>query len=346
MIQRTIPTWQSISWQEELSSLITDPAELLDRLELPKSLLESAQKANKLFPLRVTQSYASRIKPGDIDDPLLKQVLPLGAELTSPASYTADPLAEQSFNPAPGVIHKYHGRVLLISASQCAINCRYCFRRHFDYQANTPSRAEWQEALRYIADNESIDEVILSGGDPLAVSDKQMQWLVDQIAAIPHVTRLRIHTRLPVVLPNRITSELVDTLVKTRLQCVIVVHVNHAAEIDEHVHNRLKILKKANITLLNQSVLLKGVNDSASCLVSLSKRLFSCGILPYYLHLLDKVTGAAHFDVDEASAIALHNHLLAALPGYLVPKLVREVPNAASKTAVYGAEHNLGYTNN
>lgn len=345
MIQRTIPTWQSVSWQEELSSLITDPAELLKQLELPESLLEDAIKANKLFPLRVTQSYLSRIKRGDINDPLLKQIMPLGEELSSPSNYITDPLAEQSFNPAPGVIHKYHGRVLLISASQCAINCRYCFRRHFDYQANTPSRAEWQEALDYIASNETIDEVILSGGDPLAVSDKQLSWLITQIEAIKHVSRLRIHTRLPVVLPNRITSELVASLASSRLQCVIVVHVNHAAEIDEHVEKKLILLKNANITLLNQSVLLKGVNDSASCLVSLSKQLFRCGILPYYLHLLDKVTGAAHFDVDESSAIALQADLLAALPGYLVPKLVREVPNAASKTAVCVTARDVGYTN-
>lgn len=336
MIQRTIPTWQSLSWQEELSSLITSPSQLLSLLELPETLLEAAEQANQLFPLRVTQSYLSRMRKGDINDPLLKQVLPLEAELETAQGYTADPLEEQSFNPATGVIHKYHGRVLLVSASQCAINCRYCFRRHFDYQANTPNRAQWQEALNYIHQTPSIDEVILSGGDPLAISDKQLCWLIEQIEAIPHIARLRIHTRLPVVLPSRITDLLCQSLQKSPLQCVVVVHVNHPSELDSQVENQLNRLRTAGITLLNQSVLLKGVNDSASCLVSLSKRLFQCGILPYYLHLLDKVTGASHFDVDETAALAIHNELLATLPGYLVPKLVKEVPHAPSKTPVTG----------
>lgn len=336
MIQRTIPTWQSLSWQEELSSLITDPAQLITQLELPESLLEQATLANSLFPLRATSSYVARIQKGDINDPLLRQILPIGAERSSPAGYSADPLEEEAFNPAPGVIHKYHGRLLLVSASQCAINCRYCFRRHFDYQANTPSRAQWQESLAYIRSNPSIDEVILSGGDPLAVSDKQLAWLVEQIESIPHVARLRIHSRLPIVLPNRITSDLVNCLKNSRLQCVMVVHSNHPNEIDQQVEKQLQQLRTAEITLLNQSVLLKGVNDSASCLVSLSKRLFQCGILPYYLHLLDKVAGASHFDVSGTQALALHKELLATLPGYLVPKLVREVPHATSKTPVYG----------
>ncbi|VUD51678.1 L-lysine 2,3-aminomutase [Thalassocella blandensis] len=334
MIPRTITTWQSLSWQEELSQLITDPETLLDLVQLDKTLLPQAKKAAELFPLRTTPSFARRIRPGDINDPLLRQILPIDQELHSPMEYSTDPLAEVHSTVAKGLIHKYEGRVLLVAASQCAINCRYCFRRHFDYAGNTPSRGEWQAALTYIQQNDSIEEVILSGGDPLAISDKQIQWLISEICQIPHITRLRIHTRLPIVLPSRMTSGLLDILSQHRLQSVLVVHCNHAQEIDEEVSNALQAIAQAGITLLNQTVLLRGINDDANSLTTLSKRLFSARALPYYLHLLDKVNGASHFNVEESDAIDLHRQLLASLPGYLVPKLVKEVPDKPSKVPI------------
>lgn len=336
MIPRTIPTWQSLSWQEELSQLITSPKALLEHLQLDDALLPAAQEASKLFPLRTTLSFVQRIQPNTPEDPLLKQILPLHAETSSPSEYVSDPLEEHSANPVKGLIHKYHGRVLLIAASQCAINCRYCFRRHFDYENNTPSRQEWQQALDYIRSNTDIEEVILSGGDPLAISDKQCEWLLKTIAEMPHITRIRIHTRLPIVLPSRITDTLVNTLSRLPKPVVMVVHCNHAQEIDMSVQQVLHQLADAGITMLNQTVLLKGVNDSCEVLANLSKRLFEARVLPYYLHLLDKVSGAAHFNIEEKDAISLHNELLACLPGYLVPKLVQEVPDKPSKVPING----------
>lgn len=332
MITRTLPTWQSKSWQEELADLITSPDELFALLKLDSSLLPGAYQACRQFPLRTTRAYAGRIKPGDPHDPLLAQILPLAREAEAVPGFVPDPLEETSRNPLPGLIHKYRGRVLFIVAPQCAINCRYCFRRHFPYQLNTPGRQQWQAALDYIRADGSIEEVIYSGGDPLVVSDKQLLWLSQQIAAIGHVKRLRVHTRLPVVAPSRITEQSLEWLTLPGLQTVLVIHCNHAQEIDGEVATGLKLLKDAGVTLLNQSVLLRGVNDDSQVLANLSQTLFAVGVLPYYLHLLDKVAGAAHFAVDETRASALYQNLLTLLPGYLVPKLVREDPQAGSKT--------------
>ncbi|MFL0805399.1 MAG: EF-P beta-lysylation protein EpmB [Agarilytica sp.] len=334
MIPRTIPTWQSKSWQEELSSLITDPAELFSLLKLDASLLPSAIASSRLFPLRSTRAFVERIQPGNINDPLLRQILPLDAEQENHNEYSLDPLEEAEFTPIPGLIHKYTGRVLLVAANQCAINCRYCFRRHFDYQGNSPSREQWNDAFQYIRNNTSIDEVILSGGDPLAISDKQLGWMVSQIEEIPHISRLRIHSRLPIMAPSRVTPTLIDTLSSTRLSTVMVIHCNHSQEIDEDVATALDLLKTSGCTLLNQSVLLKDVNDSEQALTELSLTLFRQGVLPYYLHLLDKVTGTSHFNVELARARSLYQALLANLPGYLVPKLVKETPNAPSKVPI------------
>mgnify|MGYP003651572218 CR=1 FL=1 len=331
MIPRTLPTLQVKSWQDELAELITCPEALFNLLELPKDKLADARRATQLFPLRCTTSFAARMQRGNLDDPLLRQVLPLGEELSSPPNFVDDPLEESDATPAPGLIHKYHGRVLMIAASQCAINCRYCFRRHFDYAHHTPNRQQWQQALDYIRQHEDVDEVILSGGDPLAVADKHLQWLVNEISAIPHVTRLRVHTRLPIVVPQRITDALAAILSGSRLDAVLVIHCNHAQEINMEVGQALNRLHHAGITLLNQSVLLRGVNDSTEALGELSKCLFRHKVLPYYLHLLDKVAGAAHFDVSEAQARVLYQGLLASLPGYLVPKMVKELPNTPSK---------------
>jgi len=335
MIPRTVPTWQSLRWQDELSDLIRDPKELFELLQLDPALLPDAIAASTDFPLRVPRSFAARMQPGDVNDPLLQQVLPLGQELLAAPGYNSDPLEESNANPHPGLIHKYRGRVLLIVSSNCAINCRYCFRRHFPYQDNKPGRQDWQSVLDYIAADASITEVIYSGGDPLAAADRQLSWMTEQVAAIPHIKRLRIHSRMPVVVPSRIDQQCLAWLSSHRLQTVMVLHANHANEINGEVAEAVTRLRNAGITLLNQTVLLRGINDSAAALAALSERLFEIGVLPYYLHLLDKVTGASHFDLDEARAKALHRELLSQLPGYLVPRLVREEPDAPSKLPVF-----------
>lgn len=334
MIPRTVPTWQIKSWQEELKELIQDPKTLIDRLQLGPEWLEPAIQASAQFPLRLTESYLSRIRPGDPTDPLLLQVLPLGAELIASPDYSDDPLDERRFNPVPGLVHKYRSRVLLIAATQCAINCRYCFRRHFPYDDHQLSRPEWQQALDYVRDTPEINEVILSGGDPLSLGDKQLAWLTQQIAGIEHIKRLRIHTRYPVILPSRLTSELVEAIRHPRLRTLLVMHCNHPQEIDEVVTEGLNTLREGGIQLFNQTVLLKNINDNSRILATLSEKLFDAGVLPYYLHLLDKVQGAAHFAVNDADAKTLYGELLTLLPGFLVPRLVRETPHEGSKTPV------------
>ncbi len=332
MIPRTLPTWQLKSWQDELSQLIQSPEDLFARLNLDPQHLAAAQRAAQLFPLRVTDSFVRRMQPGNLDDPLLRQVLPLGCEFDEAIGYSNDPLGEAQTNPVPGIVHKYHGRVLLIAATHCAIHCRYCFRRHFPYAQNHLSREQWAASLDYVRCDTSISEVILSGGDPLAQGDKQLAWLIEQLEAIPHLQRLRIHSRLPVVLPSRITPELVSLLSHSRLQPVLVIHCNHPQEVDEEVLAALQELKHAGLTLLNQCVLLRGVNDELATLVALSESLFRAQVLPYYVHLLDKVQGAAHFAVTEDRARELHQGMLAKLPGYLVPRFVKEISQEASKT--------------
>jgi EF-P beta-lysylation protein EpmB len=322
------------SWQHELNHLVTDPRELIESLQLGEQWLAPAIAAAKAFPLRATQSYVDRIEPGQPDDPLLRQILPLHAELQENENYSVDPLGEQQANKAPGLIHKYHGRVLLVFAPQCAINCRYCFRRHFDYKGNTPSRQQWQQAIEYIRQNQSIDEVILSGGDPLVVADKHLSWLIDELNGILHVQRLRIHSRLPVVLPQRITPELLALLKNSRLDCVMVIHCNHPQELSGEVVDTLQTMRDQGLALLNQSVLLRGVNNDSRTLIKLSKQLFTVGVLPYYLHTLDKIAGAAHFDLSDQEIKNLYRSLLKKLPGYLVPKLVKEVQGKLYKLPV------------
>ncbi|AZM96432.1 EF-P beta-lysylation protein EpmB [Vreelandella venusta] len=320
------------SWQRQLSQAIRDPATLCKRLNLDDSWLPGAATGHQLFEICVPDAYLTRIAPNDPNDPLLRQVLPVSDEAATPQGYVTDPLEEAEHQPVKGLIHKYANRVLLIASPNCAINCRYCFRRHFPYSDNSPSRAQWQEALDYLHIDTSLNEAILSGGDPLAANDRQLAWLVEQLENIPHLKRLRIHTRLPVVIPDRIDDALVGWLAATRLQKVMVLHINHANEIDQAVINACTRLKQAGVTLLNQSVLLRGINDSVSTLATLSERLFEAGVLPYYLHVVDPVQGAAHFDVPDAEAKALVKQLLEHLPGFLMPRLVREVPGKASKT--------------
>ncbi|MCL4145635.1 UNVERIFIED_CONTAM: hypothetical protein GTU68_012597 [Idotea baltica] len=335
MITRSAASVDSLTWQEQLATSIRDPKLLLELLELDSSLLDGALKAHQDFPLRVPNAYLQRINKGDINDPLLLQILPLKNELIDAPGYTADPLGEQNANPIPGLIHKYHGRVLLIVSPNCAINCRYCFRRHFPYQDNKPGRSEWQQAINYIAKDPSISEVIYSGGDPLATSDKQLLWLTEEIAQISHVKRLRVHTRLPIVIPDRITGQCLHWLTSTRLLTSMVVHSNHPNELDDNVAQALKRLSQAGVTLLNQTVLLSGINNSIETLQQLSERLFQIGVLPYYLHQLDRIKGATHFEVADKEAKQIVTQLMAQLPGYLVPKLVREVPDSPNKMPLF-----------
>lgn len=323
---------QSPSWQQQLSNAIRDPHELCQRLELSEAWLSGAHTGHKLFEVCVPNAYLSRIAHATPNDPLLRQILPLGDEARSPIGYVTDPLEEAEHRPTKGLIHKYPGRVLLIASPNCAINCRYCFRRHFPYSDNSPSRAQWQDALQYLRNDPSIHEAILSGGDPLAANDRQLAWLVGELEKVPHLKRLRIHTRLPVVIPDRVDSALLGWLGTTRLQKVMVLHINHANEIDQAVIDACTRLKAAGVTLLNQSVLLRGVNDDVETLATLSERLFEAGVLPYYLHVLDPVQGAAHFDVPDDEARTLVTQLREHLPGFLMPRLVREVPGKASKT--------------
>lgn len=318
------------SWQILLKEVITDPAELLDQLELSSSLLPAAQRVAQLFPLRVPRDFVSRMQKGNPSDPLLMQVLPLAAEETVKEGFSQDPLQEQKANPLPGLLHKYQSRVLLTITGACAINCRYCFRRHFPYTENIPGKF-WQDILAYIQADTAIKEVIFSGGDPLLANDQYLGRCIDDLSAIPHINSLRIHSRLPIVLPERITNDFLDRLSNTRLQTILVTHSNHANECDHSVKIAIENLRQRKVIMLNQAVLLKGVNDNLAALVNLSERLFACGILPYYLHLLDKVQGAAHFAVSEEKAKQLINLMRECLPGYLVPKCVYEQSGAASK---------------
>jgi len=322
-------------WQQILADLLTDPKELLNFLQLDPAEINLDPQVLASFPLKVARPYLERMEKGNWHDPLLRQVLPLNQELAVTADGSCrDPLGENSSNPLPGLLHKYSGRVLLTVAPHCAIHCRYCFRRHFDYQTNTPSRRSWEKVITYIRENADIKEVIYSGGDPLAASDRQLAWLTGQLDAIPHLQTLRIHTRTPVVIPQRITDNLLAWLTETRLKPVMVLHVNHARELAADVAASISKLATNGVTLLNQSVLLQGVNDNLPSLTALSERLFELNILPYYLHLLDPVAGAMHFDVPEARGIELIRQLRSTLPGYLVPRLVREQAGADSKIPI------------
>jgi EF-P beta-lysylation protein EpmB len=321
------------SWQKDLREVITEPKALLSLLDISPDNYLQHFKARELFPVRVPLPFIKRMKKGDINDPLLQQVMPLSSEFIITEGFSADPLEEHD-TVAEGLLHKYTNRVLMIVKAGCAINCRYCFRRHFPYQDNSPNKQRWQGALEYISEHNEISEVIFSGGDPLMASDEHLAWLIEQLEHIPHVKRLRIHSRLPVVIPRRITSTLVNLLQNSRLKSTMVLHINHPNELDDELINALEPLRAARIPLFNQSVLLKGVNDNSPTLIELSERLFDAGIQPYYLHLFDQVQGAAHFDVKECDAIAIVKNMLAALPGFLMPKLVREIAGQANKTPI------------
>ena len=319
-------------WQKNLAEGFSSAAELLTFLQLPHALGDDI--AEQQFKTRVPRGFAARMQPGNRYDPLLLQVLAVGEELKFTDGFIVDPLAEITAIPLSGLIHKYHGRVLLTLTGACAINCRYCFRRHFPYQDNNPGRSGWKDAVEYIAKDARIHEVILSGGDPLLAKDNLLSDLFTQLAAIAHVRTIRIHTRIPVVLPERINKSFLHLLAENRLHKVVVLHSNHPHELDNNVLEACAALRQAGCHLLNQSVLLARVNDSAEILAELSERLFACGVLPYYLHLLDKVHGAAHFDVSLQEASTIFQQLQSLLPGYLVPRLAREEAGKKHKTII------------
>lgn len=319
------------TWQQELRLAVRDAAQLIAALDLPDHFLQSAQRAARSFPVFAPWSYISRMTKGDAADPLLRQVLPLDAELLDQPDFTADPVGDSAARLAPGLLQKYNGRALLVTTGACAVHCRYCFRRHYPYSDGPRSPADWQPAIEQIAADPTIDEVLLSGGDPLTLVDSHLATLADSLADIPHVRRLRIHTRLPIMIPQRVTNDLRAWLRGTRLTPIVVVHANHAQEIDDSVAQSLARLIDAGIPVLNQAVLLSGVNDTAAALIDLSRRLVDLRVMPYYLHQLDRVAGAAHFEVPISRGLELMAELRAALPGYAVPRYVQEVAGETHK---------------
>ncbi len=333
-IRSDLKTQSSSNWHLEYKTSITDIEHLCQILGLNIEQLPISYRANQQFPLRVPQSYVDRMQHNNPYDPLLLQVLPTSQEENHVAGYLKDPVGDLQSIKSPGLLQKYNGRALLLATSRCAIHCRYCFRRHFPYTSQNPRSDSWNASIEELKKDQSITEVILSGGDPLVLDDSELTKLVAKLEPIEHVKRLRIHTRLPVVIPNRINHQLINWISKTRLKMVMVLHINHANEINTKMYKQLQKLKDTNCMLLNQSVLLKGVNDQSSSLIYLSEALFNAGVLPYYLHLLDKVEGAAHFDVSELHAQDLMREITKHLPGYLVPKLVRETASEQSKSLI------------
>ncbi|GAA3927303.1 EF-P beta-lysylation protein EpmB [Litoribacillus peritrichatus] len=311
-------------WKQQLSNSIVSVHKLLAILEINPSTLNLSEQANQQFSLRVPLPFVEKMTKGDPNDPLLLQVLPVLAEEEQSPGFSLDPLQEANANPVPGLIHKYKNRVLLIGAQTCAINCRYCFRRHFPYQENRIGSKDIESIIQYITQHTELDEVILSGGDPLANNDKTLNQLISQLNNIKHLKRLRIHTRLPVVIPARINQDLINWVNQSRLPITFVIHVNHPNEVDSALADAMAKLRATGNMVLNQSVILKGINDNAKTLIRLSEKLFEAGVMPYYLNVLDRVQGSAHFEVTEAEALQLIEQMMINTSGYLVPKLVRE----------------------
>jgi L-lysine 2,3-aminomutase len=325
---------QTPAWQQALSEAFTDLPSLLEYLHIKENDLSEMNLALKDFSLRVPREFAALMRPGDANDPLLRQVLPSGLELAPLPGFIENPVGDREAEVQPGLLHKYHGRVLIIATGACGVHCRYCFRRHYPYEKGSASPKQWASILTHLEQEKTIQEVILSGGDPLMMSDEKLMGWISDLSSIPHLKRLRIHTRLPVILPQRVIPELTESLSSSRLKITMVIHANHPNELSSHVAEAMAMLKQQSITLLNQSVLLKGVNDKLDTLTALSERLFEIGVLPYYLHLLDQVAGAAHFEVNEADTLVLHRGLREKLPGYLVPKMVRENAGESSPSLV------------
>ncbi|MGD9387993.1 MAG: EF-P beta-lysylation protein EpmB [Gammaproteobacteria bacterium] len=324
-------------WRRELADAITDPAELLGLLRLDPGLLPAARRAAALFGLKVPRSFVNRMRPGDPRDPLLLQVLPLDAETLDVPGFDADPVGDLAAVRAPGVLSKYRGRALLMTTGGCAVNCRYCFRREFPYDRGTLTPARLEAAITELAALPGLEEVILSGGDPLALPTARLGRITTALARLPGLRRLRLHTRTPVVLPSRVDALLLRWLRSLPWPVVVVLHVNHPGELSAELREALAALAGTGARLLNQSVLLRGINDEAGVLARLSRELLDAGVIPYYLHALDRARGTAHFEVPDAKALALHAELAATLPGYLVPRLVREVEGASAKRPVHAS---------
>lgn len=328
----TLNTPSREDWITQLADVVTSPDELLHLLDLETDAnLLAGRDAKRLFALRVPRAFIARMEKGNPHDPLLRQVLTAQEEFIAAPGFSTDPLEEQH-SVVPGLLHKYSNRALLLVKGGCAVNCRYCFRRHFPYAENQGNKRNWQAALEYIAANPQLDEIIFSGGDPLMAKDHELDWLLTQLEAIPHIKRLRIHSRLPIVIPARITEGLTARFSASSLQILLVNHINHANEIGPEFRAAMALLRQARVTLLNQSVLLRGVNDNAQTLANLSNALFNAGVMPYYLHVLDKVQGAAHFMVEDEEARAIMRELLTLVSGYMVPRLAREIGGEPSKT--------------
>jgi EF-P beta-lysylation protein EpmB len=337
MIPASAPIPQQVppaeaDWRRLWREAIRDPRELVARLDLQSLAARLSESAARQFPLRVPEGFVARMRKGDLADPLLRQVLPIDDEDIPAPGFSLDAVGDLDSRGARGVLHKYQGRALLVATGSCAIHCRYCFRRHFPYDEQTAAAQDWREAIDYLRADPSITEVLLSGGDPLSLATGKLRSFTDAIAGLSHIRRLRLHTRLPIVLPERIDDQALEWLAALPWPVTVVVHANHGNEIDASVGAACARLREAGVTLLNQAVLLRGVNDSADALAELSERLFDIGVLPYYLHQLDRVAGTRHFEVSDQRARDLNRQLIARLPGYLVPRLVRETAGAASKT--------------
>ncbi len=322
------------NWQQDLKQIISDPRALFEFLELDANYLDAAMRIVKLFPLRAPMPFLNRIEKGNINDPLLKQILPIELEEKKVPGFVSDPLNEKKYNPISGVLHKYKSRILLTLAGSCPINCRYCFRRHFSYSENQLGQKHIEVVKDYLLSKPDVNEVIFSGGEPLLTNNSLFRKWLNELSELKQIKRFRIHTRMPIMIPSRLDSEFISILKNSNKQVVLVVHCNHANEIDAAVANMFFDLHGAGILILNQSVLLKGINDNVDALAELSEKLFNAGVLPYYLHLLDPVAGAAHFDVDLKKAKLIYHQLQAQLPGFLVPKLVREEAGELSKVQI------------
>ena len=332
ILTRNIAIREEQNWLETLKNAISDPKILLKTLNLSVEDFAEDIVARKLFAMRVPLPFVEKMEKGNPKDPLFLQVMTAQQEFIEAEGFSQDPLDEQQKNAVPNILHKYQNRLLFMAKGGCAVNCRYCFRRHFPYDQNPGNKTSWQQAIDYIAAHSEIEEVIFSGGDPMMAKDSEWAWLLERLEKIPHLQRLRIHSRLPVVIPERITDEFCDLLLKSPLQTVFVTHINHPNEIDEELALAMQKLVGAKVTLLNQSVLLKDVNDNPHTLKVLSDKLFQAGILPYYLHLLDKVQGASHFYISDEKALQIYKELQALTSGYLVPKLAREIGGEPNKT--------------
>lgn len=332
------PAARRPAYFRSLAEAIRDSDELITHLELPDNLREPARRAAGNFPLLVPRSFLNRIRPGDPADPLLRQVLPLGEEDADVPGFSHDAVGDSAARKGPGLIQKYQGRALLVASSTCAVHCRYCFRRHFPYTDDPAHSDDWGPTIASIRDDSSLSEIILSGGDPLMLTDSRLAELVRQLETIPHLKRLRIHTRLPIVLPDRVTEELLEILADTSMTPVVVIHANHPRELVDDCAEAIGRLSDGigprRFPIFNQAVLLRGVNDDVSTLAKLSERLVDLGVVPYYLHQLDRVTGAAHFEVPEEEGRRLVDQLAVRLPGYMVPRYVREIPGEPGKSAI------------